>query len=61
MPTWIVPAVETDETDAFTEREQEALRHLRLRYQESRDLFNARELARLRFVRWLHATGQLIP
>jgi hypothetical protein len=58
----IVPPAETeDEVCAFTECEQEALRRLRLRYQESRDLFNDRELARLRFVRWLHETGQLVP
>jgi hypothetical protein len=62
MPTWIVPPVETEDVVCtFTDTEQGALRRLRLRYQESRDLFNDRELARLRFVRWLHATGQLIP
>jgi hypothetical protein len=58
----IVPPAETEDVVcAFTEREQEALRRLRLRYQESRDLFNDRELARLRFLRWLQETGQVMP
>jgi hypothetical protein len=61
MVPWTVRPPETDTTFAFTAGEQDALRHLRLRYQESRDLFSARELARLRFQRWLHETGQLIP
>jgi hypothetical protein len=34
---------------------------LRTRYQQTRDLFGAAELARLRFVRWLYRTGQLVP
>jgi hypothetical protein len=58
----IVPQAETEDVVcAFTETEQAALRRLRLRYQESRDLFNDRELARLRFLRWLHGTGHSAP
>jgi hypothetical protein len=34
---------------------------LRARYRESRDLFSAREMARLHFVRWLVRTGRLAP
>jgi hypothetical protein len=34
---------------------------LRTRYQQTRDLFGATELARLRFVRWLYCTGRLVP
>ena len=34
---------------------------LRTRYQQTRDLFTAPELARLQFVRWLYRTGQLVP
>ena len=34
---------------------------LRTRYQQTRDVFGATELARLRFVRWLYRTGQLVP
>ena len=36
-------------------------RALRERYQQDRDLFSARERARLRFVRWLYRTGRLTP
>jgi hypothetical protein len=32
---------------------------LRNRYQEDQDLFTARELAHLRFLRWLVRTGRL--
>jgi hypothetical protein len=38
-----------------------ALRALRARYKESRDLFSAREMAYLRFLRWLVHTGRLAP
>lgn len=43
----------------FTRREWEALRTLRLRYQEDHDHFSSRERARLRFVRWLRETGRI--
>ena len=32
---------------------------LRARYRASRDVFDAQELARLRFARWLYWTGRL--
>jgi hypothetical protein len=45
----------------FTRPQWCALRALRERYQQDRDLFSARERARLRFVRWLYHTGRLVP
>ena len=45
----------------FTRPEWCALRALRERYQQDRDLFSARERARLCFVRWLYRTGRLVP
>jgi hypothetical protein len=51
----VVPAI------TFSTRERRALCALRARYQQNRDLFNRRELAYLRFLRWLYRTGQLVP
>lgn len=45
----------------FTSVEAQALRALRDRYQQGRDLFADRELARLRFLRWLYETGKIEP
>ena len=45
----------------FTRPQWCALRALRARYQQDRDHFNARERARVRFVRWLYRTGRLVP
>jgi hypothetical protein len=45
----------------FTRPQWRALRALRERYQQDRDLFSARSRARLRFVRWLYRTGRLVP
>lgn len=45
----------------FTSVEAQALRALRDRYQQGRDLFTDRELARLRFLRWLYETGKIEP
>jgi hypothetical protein len=45
----------------FTRPQWCALRALRKRYQQDRDIFYARERARLRFVRWLYRTGRLVP
>ena len=45
----------------FTGPQWCALRALRERYQQDRDLFSARERARMRFVRWLYRTGRLVP
>ena len=44
---------------AFTRTERATLRTLRARYRAGRDLFDSKELARLRFVRWLYQTGRL--
>ena len=38
-----------------------ALYTLRARYGESRDLFSPREMAHLRFLRWLIQSGRLTP
>lgn len=43
----------------FTAAEREALRTLRLRYQQDHDLFSTGERARLDFVRWLRQTGRI--
>jgi hypothetical protein len=39
--------------------ERATLRRLRARYRAGGDRPDARELARLRFIRWLHQTGRL--
>jgi hypothetical protein len=44
---------------AFTPTQRATLRALRARYRASRDVFDSKELARLRFVRWLYQTGRL--
>ena len=51
----------TAPTPAFTPAQQRALHILRRRYQEDRDFFTRRELARLRFLRWLYQKGRLVP
>ena len=43
----------------FTPHERDALRALRLQYQQDHDQFSARERARLRFLRWLRETGRI--
>ena len=45
--------------DIFTLEERSALQRLRARYQQSADLLTERELAHLRFLRWLAQTGRL--
>jgi hypothetical protein len=45
----------------FTAAEGEALDRLRSRYQQSGDTLGERELARLRFLRWLYLSGRLVP
>ena len=52
-------ATTTDGSDMFTASEWEALDLLRERYHQGRDLFSDREMARLRFVRWLSRTARL--
>jgi hypothetical protein len=46
----------TTPADAFTITRWEALR---LHYQQDQDLWNAHELAQLRFLRWLYRTNRL--
>lgn len=53
------PAASTEIAD--TAEGKAALYALRARYRESRDLFSPRELAHLRFLRWLVRTGNLAP
>ena len=43
----------------FTPQERQGLTLLRDRYQQGRDQFSKRELARLHFLRWLYGSGQL--
>lgn len=49
----------TTKTSSFTSVERSALQALRARYRQDHDLFSTRELAQLRFFRWLHETGRL--
>jgi len=48
-------------TTAFSTGELRHLSALREHYQHTRDLFGAREVAYLRFVRWLYHTGRVVP
>lgn len=48
-------------TPTFTPAQQRALHILQRCYQEDRDFFTRRELARLRFLRWLYHQGRLVP
>lgn len=43
----------------FTCQEWIAFLLLRHRYREGQDWWNARELAHLQFLRWLHETGRI--
>lgn len=52
---------QTTATIDLTGEEQKALAALRARYDESQDVFSRRELASLRFLRWLVRTGRLEP
>lgn len=45
----------------FTCQEWVALLQLRRRYQDGQDLWNTRELAHLRFNRWLWQSGRIEP
>lgn len=51
-------SIATQEAD-FSAVEMERLSAMRDRYSEHHDLFTDRELARLRFVRWMVQTGRL--
>ena len=48
-------------TTMFTAGQWRALRALRERYRQQRDLISEREMARLRFLRWLYRHGRLAP
>ena len=48
-------------TPTFSPAESSALRALRAAYQQHRDFFSAREMARLRFQHWLCHTGRAGP
>ncbi len=45
----------------FTQTLRQALQALQRQYRLDRDLFTSRELAQLRFLRWLYTTGRLVP
>lgn len=47
--------------DSYNEEEWCALMALQWSYQQGHDLLSARELARLRFLRWLVDTGRITP
>jgi hypothetical protein len=45
----------------FSPAQWRALKGIRTRYRQDRDLFSEAERARLRFVRWLYESGRLVP
>jgi hypothetical protein len=51
----------TSRATLFTPTEWQALDTLRQRYRQDHDLFNDRERARLRFLRWLYQAGHRVP
>jgi hypothetical protein len=61
MPIWRLQPAAIDPSRGFTRDEQAALHTLREHYHQCRDLFSTRELARLRFIRWLYEEGELGP
>jgi hypothetical protein len=52
-------AAEPAAVSGLTSAQLRRLRPLRGRFGVHRDLFDGRELARLRFARWLYQTGRL--
>ena len=52
------PSPET-EVVTLTATERRALRTIRARHSETRDLFSTEELARLQFVKWMAREGRL--
>jgi hypothetical protein len=60
MARQVVASTVLPET-AFTTAQLRSLAAFRNRYQEDRGMFTTRELARLRFLRWLTQTGRLTP
>jgi hypothetical protein len=55
------PASTAHPENAFTTEQRRSLATLRDRYLENRGIFGHRELAHLRFLRWLTLTGRLTP
>ena len=55
-----MPMKRRDASPDFTRDEWQMVQRLRLRYQQDRDLLTAREVTRLRFLRWLAVTGRLV-
>ncbi|MFI5271723.1 MAG: hypothetical protein ACHQ4H_01650 [Ktedonobacterales bacterium] len=55
----IAPAPATGSSFAFTPQQWVNFLLLRCRYRENQDLWNAGELAHLRFLRWLRTEGRL--
>jgi hypothetical protein len=49
----------TDTATTLTAAEKRALRTIRNRYREDRDIFSERELTKLRFIKWLVQNGRL--
>ena len=45
----------------YTPGERQALSQLRRHYLQQEEMWTARELARLRFVRWLYRTRRTLP
>jgi hypothetical protein len=46
--------------EQFTRDQWRSIERLRLRYQRAHDFWSERELAHLRFLRWLVLTGRLV-
>lgn len=53
------PLPNTGVSDLFSQGQWKAFLALRRGYQEYQDFFSVRELAHLRFVRWLSQTGRV--
>ena len=52
-------AFATTADQTYTVAEWRALLALRARYQQGHDLFGPREIAHMRFIRWLYRAGRL--
>ena len=55
-----MPMKRRDACSDFTRDEWRIVQRLHLRYQQDHDLLTAREVERLRFLRWLAVTGRLV-
>ena len=55
-----MPMKRRDACSDFTWDEWQIVQQLHLRYQQDHDLLTAREVKRLRFLRWLAVTGRLV-